>query len=126
MLRFHQVQNADGYRGCSRRGAEDAEDAGEEIGLIGIRLYCLGFIGFKFQMVTGAVLADDAEEGIVLFGFLIYCFGFVGIIFLVNCKRHSLQRIAHKAETEPPPRLSSASSAPLRGYPLKGAARVPR
>ena len=33
-------------------------------------------------------------------------------------KRHTLQRITHKAEMGPPPRLSSASSAPLREHPL--------
>jgi hypothetical protein len=69
MLRFHQVRNLDGYRDVL---AEDAEDAGEGIGLVGIRLYRCGFIRFKFQMDTGDVLAEGAKgakEGIDLFGF---------------------------------------------------------
>jgi hypothetical protein len=43
VLRFHQVQNADGYRGCSRRGA------GDGIGWFGIRLYCFGFTRFSYN-----------------------------------------------------------------------------
>jgi len=72
-------------------------------------------------MDTGDVLAEAQRtqrargEGIGLFGIRLYSLGFIRIIFLVkNSKRHSLQQMNHKAKMEPPSRLSSASSAPLR------------
>ena len=57
MLRFHQFENLDGYKGLSRRGAEDAGNAGEGIGFISFQLYCFGFTKFIFQMDAGNVLA---------------------------------------------------------------------
>ncbi len=69
-------------------------------------------------MDTGDVLAEAQRtrgKGIGLFGIRLYIFGFIRIIFLVkHSKRHSLQRITHKAKMEPSSRLSSAFSAPLR------------